>query len=351
METSEIKAKVNFGNKAIDSPISVPKKVTILTKDSESAYFRKNAKYMPESKNRIGSSITGVSRMRSNPAELAKYMPMLIGIDSNNPKYNELVEAWFNNISVIISDGGKNLEIGFNYDKESDYIRIKALEDDIYKEFESAKKVNSKDRNAAFELRTNKLIELEKTKYRYGLPINLADYMLWRWCLVYGDVAVDVSLINVAGHIRFYIHDADREKYKSEVQFATRNKAMALYVKLLEEPDKASNILWVYRQGALDVSTLDKTDKYMMLSNLANSEPNKLIAIYDDKDLDIKATIERMINSGILKRLENSNVIVDENNDIIGNSTDEAIVFFKNSEGNKAAITRLKAKLRDLGND
>ena len=45
-----------------------------------------------------------------------------------------------------------------------------------------------------------------------------------------------------------------------------------------------------------------------------------------------------------------NNIIVDENNDVIGNNTTEVLTFFKNAEANKAAITRFQSKLNNYTN-
>ena len=339
-----------IGTKA-DTPVTVSKPVTIFRKESGSAYFKRNARNIPEGRYKIGSGIGSVNRMKSNPDELGVYMPILLGVDRQNPKYNELVDLWFNNISKNVGETGLNLEIGFTYKSESIKESVLESERAIYERFDKAKKTTSKERNVAMDLRDKEIIELEKTKYKYGFPINVEDYILWRYCLVYTDVANDIIIVNKSGHIRFYIYDSSREANKEAIQLETRNEATKIYVKLLEQPERVNNMIWVDRKGVTNVDSLQPVDKYKTLETMSRVEPHEFIKLYNDKDLDIKATIERMIHYDILKRLPNSNVIVDDNNDIVGNSMDEAIIFFKNTERNKPSITRFKAKLKDYNND
>ena len=341
------KANTTVVDKSSKDPVTVRKTVTIFRKEDSSAYYKRNVRFIPEGKYKIGSAIKSVNRMKTNLEELYVYMPILLGVNNNDPKYSEQVDLWFNNISKPVPEGGLTLDISFTYDNENAKKAVESIEETIYEKFNKAPKSNPKERDTAIDIRDGEVINLESTKYKYGRPVNIGDYLLWRYCLVYSDVANDIALVNKSGGIRFYIYDSIREKYKEKVQFETRNKATTLYVKLLEMPDKVENMLWVEKGVTTDVGRLDDMDKFRMLENMSKANPASFINLYSDKNLDIKATIERMIHFNILKRLQNSSVIVDENNDVIGNTMDEAIAFFKNDERNKAAITRFKAKLRD----
>jgi hypothetical protein len=339
--------KANVSNITPSGPVTVPKTVTVFRKEGGSAYYSRNAKFIPEGKVKIGSAINSVNRMKASVEELDVYMPHLLGVHRNDPKYNEQVDLWFNNISQIVPETGLNLEIGFTYKDEESKRAIESVEEEIYNRFNSASKKNPKERDAAIDLRDTELINLEKTKYKYGSPINLGNYLLWRYCLVYTDVANDIALVNKSGGIRFYIYDSLRERHKEKLQFEVRKQAMVLFVKLLEMPDKVENMLWVEKGANVDITKIDDMDRSRMLENMSKANPASFIKLYSDVNLDIKATIERMIHFGILKRLPGTSVIVDEHNDIIGNTMDDSIAFFKNEERNKAAITRFKAKLRD----
>jgi hypothetical protein len=330
-----------------EMPITVTKKVTLFRKEEASAYYKRNAKFMPEGKVKIGSAINSVNRMKSNLEEINFYMPLLLGLNRNDPKYSEQVDLWFNNISKIVPESGLTLEVGFIYNNAAHKSTIDSLEEQIYKKFNGAKKSNVRDRDEAIKVRDAAIIDLEKTKYLYGRPINVADYLLWRYCLVYTDVANDIALINKSGGIRFYIYDSEREKQKEKIQFEVRKKATTIYVKLLDMPDRVETMLWVDKGQSADITKIDEIDKYRMIENMSKANPAEFINLYEDINLETKAIIERMIHYGIIKRLQGSSVIVDEHNDLIGNTMDEAIIFFKNTERNKATITRLQSKLKD----
>jgi hypothetical protein len=334
-----------------EESLTVSRIVTIFRKEESSAYYRRNAKFMPEGKIKIGSAINSVNRMRSNIEEIDFYMPYLLGVNKNDPRYAEKVDLWFNNISTMVPEVGLPLEVGFKYTSLASKKTVEDIEEGIIKKFNAAKKSNPIERDAAIDLRDKEIIMLESNKYKHGFPLNVNDYVLWRYCLVYSDVANDIALVNKSGGIRFYIYDAKREKQKEKVNFEVRNKATTLYVKLLDTPDKVANMLWVEHSGNFDVFKLDEMDRFNMLETMVRANPADFIKLYSDVHLDSKATIERLIHYGILKRLPNSSVIVDENTDVIGNNMEEAIIFFKNEERNKAAITTFKARLRSYTND
>lgn len=340
----------NKANVAANGPVRVEKTVTIFRKENTSAYFRKNSRYIPEGKNKIGSAIASVDRMKSNFDELTVYMPSILGCSANDPKFAERLDAWFNNISKIVPEIGLPLNIGFTYKSRSFADSISEKEKEIADAFTKAKKSTSEERDLAFKVRDEAIINLESTKYQYGFPINVGDYMVWRYCLVYSSVANDIALINKSGAIRFYMYDPDVEKHKETIQFNIRKEATIAYVKLLEEPSKIGDILWMHLGDRTDVSKMDEMTKLKALETLNKVDPDAFLRYYKDVNLTIKAKIERMIHFGILRRLEGTNIIVDENNDVIGNNTAEVLTFFKNAEANKAAITRFQSKLNNYTN-
>lgn len=342
-----VDVKTTTENKATE-PVSltVSRTVTILRKEGNSAYFRRNAKFIPEGKIKIGSSIGSVNRLRSNKAELDVYMPNILGIGTNDPKYGEMLNSWFYNISVPVPETGLNLDIGFIYNDNTSLKAISEKEASIYKTFNTAKKSNPKDRDLAIEIRDEAIIELESSKYKYGSPINVSDYVLWRYCLLYGSVAKDIALINKSGAIRFYIYDAEQERYKEQIEFDIRKQATMVYVKLMNEPTKVKNILWNH-MPTVDISKLSDLDKFKALETLQKASPNVLISLYKDDNLGLKAQVEQMIHYGILRRLDGTSVIVDENNDIIGNDMSQVLIYFKNTDRNKPQITTFTSKLRN----
>lgn len=325
------------------------KEVAIMRKETNSQYFTRNAKFIPEGKIVIGPSITGVNKMLSSIEELKVYMPQILGIAASSNDFEAKVAAYFNNLSVNVQEEGLSLNISFKYKDESSFKLIKSNYDKIISDFESADKSNPESRNKAFADRTTAIIELEKAKYKYGTPVNINNYILWRYCLVYRDVAVDAALVNNSGHIRFYIYDKEAEKYKSKLLLDVEARAMKIYLDLIENEDRMDRVLWAgASDGTLNIGLLSKEEKAAIVKGMLSTNPYGLISIYNDERTNLKAFIEQLIQANILKRLTNSTVIMDDNNDIIGNNMDEVIAFFKNNELNKAKISKFTNQLKML---
>ena len=343
---------VDSNNKATNSPVTVKKTVTIMRKENSSAYFRRNAKFMPEGKVKIGSSINGVNRLKNNIQELTVYMSSILGLAPTDPEFGKKVDMYLNNISAIVPEGGLGLDISFVYNSEKDHQSVSELEEAIYAKFNKANKSTSKERDLAFKVRDEEIISLESTKYKLGSPVNAADYLLWRYCLVYADVANDIALTNNAGGIRFYIYDSEKEKYKEKIMLDIRNKAMAEYLGLINNPSKMTNVLWVHLANTgVSADSLDDLARAGRVEAFSKADPNEFLKLCSDSNLLLRANIERMIQYNILKRLPGSSIIVDDNNDTIGQDMESALQFFKNTEQNKAKISVLQSKLKQYSND
>lgn len=324
--------------------------VNIKIKESTSAYLSKNLKWMPDTKRRIGASIRAVDRMKLTMPEWLKYMPSIIGESANSPEFAKSFDKYLNNVSKIVPEGGLKLEVGYTFNSKSDYDLYVKSNEVIQDTFNRADKSDPDKRKLAFKLRDESIIALEAKQYKVATPLNVANYFLWRYAMVYGDCANDIALINTSGAIRLYIDDPAVEAHKRNVLFKAKKAATIAYVKCLEDVTLIKRILWTYLEGVVNINQMDENDMVSRLETFKDADPNKFLKFVNDKDIAIKATIEMMIHFNVLRRLENSSVIVDEHNDVVGSTTADAIAFFKNAEPNKARITAFRAKLKAYTN-
>ena len=77
--------------------------------------------------------------------------------------------------------------------------------------------------------------------------------------------------------------------------------------------------------------------------DIKNKEPKKFFKICTDKNLDFKAEIEEMVESGVLRKIGNQVVHIDE---VIGETVEDTIVYLKNKK-NSGTLTILRAKLKE----
>jgi hypothetical protein len=325
--------------------------VTIMLVKNYSLYRKANDKVLPRRKDFIGSSIHSSRVLSSNKEEVDTYFPNIIGLSPSDPNFVMRVKQHLNNIRVPVDELGRTFNISFHYYHKKDYYRIKAEEDKIEKVYQTANRQDVKKLREALKEKITKLNILESSKCKLGYPINIDDYLMYRHCLLYNDVAKDIALINVDSNIRFYFKDDQKEaeklrKYRMEV-----NKAKANYVACL-----ADNVLFdaVYTQYCVlnnlpVISSLaeNRLDREIKLDKFSANEPIKFNKIFNNKDVKLIATIEMLIARGELIRTQYNQNITSPDGDFIGANMSEAIAWFKNTE-NSSVVNAYINKLKNI---
>lgn len=333
----------------LNQPYVDKKTITISLVNNYSYFRRANDKTMEKRNEFIGSSVHSSQILSSSKGEVEAYFPSLIGISVSDPKFVQGVKEWLNNIQVRIDELGKELDVTFIYNSKNDYYKIAAEEEAIENRFKLVNRNNLKELKIALERKIKELNTLESTKYLVGRPQNVADYLLYRHCLLYKDIAKDVALINSDRNIRFYFRDNKKEeelqiKLRNEINTAKRN-----YVMLCGNDEMFENVYIQYCihsnlavTPALQESRLIKENN---LDKFSSSEPAKFNRICNDKDLAIKSNIERLIAVGIFNKHPHSQNIVSAEGDFIGANMKEAVDYFKNP-ANSNIIDGYLTKLR-----
>jgi nitroreductase len=80
------------------------------------------------------------------------------------------------------------------------------------------------------------------------------------------------------------------------------------------------------------------------LYEIKNNEPAKFIKIATDSNLEVKAEIEEMVSAGVLRKIGNQVIFIDE---VIGDTMDNTVVYLKDKK-NSGTLTLLRAKLKEL---
>lgn len=354
----EIKApmtpKVDEANKVdddLDMAYLDRRSVTVSLVTNYSLYRKVNDKTLPKRRDVIGSSIRSSRTLSANKGEVEAYFPNLIGLAPNNENFVTRVKAYLNNISVPVDELGKTFDTSFRYNTKKDYLRFKAKEDKINEEFAS---VNRQDINAlreALEKKISDITLLESEKYKVGTPLNVADYIIYRHCLLYKDVAKDTAFINNDPSVRFYFKDDKRE---AELQAKLRlelNNAKANYVKITGNSELFNSVFIQYCVAnnipVTVVASMSEIDKQNHLDKYSMQEPVKFNKICNDKDLVIKAFIENLIARGELNRATHNQNITTYDGEFVGANVKEAVAWFKNP-ANNARVDAYKNKLKHI---
>lgn len=333
----------------LDAPYTDKRSVTIAPVQQFSAYRKANIKSMPPRRNIIGSSISSTRILSSNKDEVEKYFPQIIGISPNNQEFVTRVKAYLSNISFNVQDAGSTLNISFTYNRKRDYIKFKEKEEAINAKREVVARNNTAAIKEAVKIWTQEINDLESEKSKYGHPDNIEEYLLYRHCLLYRDVAKDISLINSDSSLRFYIRDENKEAARAKRLVDERRKAMRNFL-ALEASDKKRNAIFIQMTvnngGNISEALLKTQDQQVSaLMTYLNESPDKFNDLFDDKNVEMKSFIETLIARGELIRPEYNQQISTADGTFIGSNMNEAVAYFNNPT-NKPVLEAMQNKYK-----
>ena len=314
-----------------------------------SAYRRINMAALGKPRNTIGSSVNSVRKLMSNKGEVEHYFPELVGVAANNPEFITRVKNYLNNIFFDVRDTERTIDVSFRYRHKKDYLAIHKKEEKIWETYNAVDRSNMAKLYEAAVIRDNDLFNLESTKYQYGDPINLEQYILYRHCLNYPDVAKDEAFINSNANLRFYIKDKNKEEVRKNKLIKEQQAALRHLVELQASPIK-TNAVYVEYCIYSGISLSDGLSKTALiqskeLMDFAQTNPRKFNEFVNDKNLLDKAFIETLITRGELVRSDFNQQISTPDGEFIGANINEAISYFKNPN-NAGLKTKLENKLK-----
>lgn len=333
----------------LDKPFTYKRSITVSLIQNYSLYRKANDKVLPKKRDYIGSSIRSSQVLASNRAEVEAYFPQLLGISVNNENFVTRLKQYLNNIQVPVNELGVTFDCSFRFNHKRDYFAFKAREEEIEMAYKKANKQSTKDLRAALAIKINDLNNLESEQYAVGSPVNITDYILYRHCLLYRDIAKDTALINCDPFVRFYLKDDAKDKERQQKLRQEINNAKRNYIEVIgdDEMFDAVYIQYCVVAGLPIVNSLlsEKIDKENQLDKFSTSEPVKFNSIVKDRDLRIKSLIELLIARGEFVRSQFNQNITTQDGEFIGANMKEAIVWAKNPE-NENVLAAFKNKLK-----
>lgn len=333
----------------LDKPFTYKRSITVSLIQNYSLYRKANNKVLPKKRDYIGSSIRSSQVLASNRAEVEAYFPQLLGISVNNENFVTRLKQYLNNIQVPVNELGVTFDCSFRFNHKRDYFAFKAREEEIEMVYKKANKQSTKDLRAALAIKINDLNNLESEQYAVGSPVNITDYILYRHCLLYRDVAKDTALINCDPFVRFYLKDDAKDKERQQKLRQEINNAKRNYIEVIgdDEMFDAVYIQYCVVAGLPIVNSLlsERMDKENQLDKFSAIEPVKFNSIVKDKDLRIKSLIELLIARGEFVRSQFNQNITTQDGEFIGANMKEAIAWAKNPE-NENVLAAFKNKLK-----
>ena len=347
--TPVVKEVVNTPNDE-DESYTDERSVTIALVKNYSLYRRANDKVLPKRRDYIGGSVTASRVLSANKDEIETYFPNIVGLAPNNENFITRVKQYLNNIRIPVDELGKTFDVSFFYNRKADYYKIKREEEKIEEAYSKANRQDLSKLKAALKEKITRLNTLESTKCKLGHPINVEEYLMYRHCLLYNDVAKDMALINSDPTIRFYFKDNQKEAEKLKKFRLELNKAKVNYVQCLADDElfDAIYIQYCTINGLPIISSLaeDVIERQNKLDKFSTEEPIKFNKLCGDKNIRLMATIEKLIARGELIRSEYNQNITTSDGEFIGANIKEAIAWFNNPD-NTSLVNALHNRLKN----
>lgn len=335
----------------LDNEYTDRRSVTIALVKNYSLYRRANDKAIANRRDYIGSSINSSTVLSSNKVEVETYFPALLGEAPNSPTFITRVKQYLNNIQIPVDEIGKTFDTTFIYNTKRDYLKVLKKEEAIEDKYNAVPKNNLKLLKEALKEKIYELNLLESSKCKLGRPMNVTDYLMYRHCLLYNDVAKDMALINSDANIRFYFKDDKKEKEKLRKLRLEANKAKQNFVACIADNTlfEAMYIQYCVTKGLPVISALAEDDfiKEQNLDKFSTEDPVKFNKIFKNSDVKLMGTIEKLIARGELIRLPHNQNIMTSEGQYLGANMSEVIAWFKNPD-NTGIVTAYYNKLKNI---
>ena len=185
-------------------------------------------------------------------------------------------------------------------------------------------------------------VELEIGVDENGNPIKIDDFIKYRFALKHPHVALTKDEMDKDFGKRFYIQDLTRDDKVKNNKIQLRKDADKMFIKSSADVKNMKRILRLITSVNPDRLTDDQVEN--QLYEIKDKNPAKFLKIASDKNLEIKAEIEEMVTAGVMRKIGNQIIFID---DVIGDTLDNAVVYLRDKK-NSSTLTVLRAKLREL---
>ena len=237
------------------------------------------------------------------------YLPDVIGVQPKSDRWNSFCKEYWANFVLKVPEDGLELEAGFIYKNKQD----------------AEAKVN-------------------------GRPINLIDYISYRFAKVHPWVAANINDVNKSPKIQFYLYSKTEELKVEQTALDLRKEAFSRYIDILSDRDKVTDtIICLGRkvQGIPYPEDISAVEQDKILEDAAYKTPGVFLEVVKDPIATKVAFIERCISKGFLKRIPNTDIIMMGDTLQIGTNIKEAVAFLSASSNN-LHLEQLKGQLKNF---
>ena len=185
-------------------------------------------------------------------------------------------------------------------------------------------------------------VELEIGTDENDKPLNIEDFIKYRFALKHPHVALTKDEMDRDFGKRFYIQDLSRDDKAKNNKIQVKKDADKEFIKVSSDKKNMKRILRLLAETNPERLTDEQVEN--QLYELKDKSPVKFLKIATDKNLELKAEVEEMVTAGVLRKIGNQVIFIDE---IIGDTLDNAVVYLKDKK-NSSTLTVLRAKLKEL---
>ena len=129
---------------------------------------------------------------------------------------------------------------------------------------------------------------------------------------------------------------------KKNVKIQFKKDADKEFIKISSDKKKMSWVLRLMSNSNPDIMSREQIEN--SLYDLKEKDHKKFFRIASDKHLEMKAEIEEMVSAGVLRKIGNQLIFIDE---ILGDTLDDTIIHLRDKK-NSGKLTILRAKLKEL---
>jgi|TARA_Y100000289_G_scaffold65212_1_gene78380 hypothetical protein len=183
-------------------------------------------------------------------------------------------------------------------------------------------------------------IELDVTVDETGTPMNLMDWLSYKWCQRHRHVADKKE--NMDAHHRFYIYDPNKEVLDKNNLVKIKKEADKEFIKLSNDVGKMRRVLRIF--GTAKPEDLSEIEVENSLYELKSGQAERFLKIVTDKNLDLRSEIEEMIAAGVIRKIGNQHIYGEET---IGENITDTVIYFKNKK-NSGQVNAMRAQLKTL---
>lgn len=183
-------------------------------------------------------------------------------------------------------------------------------------------------------------VVLDITKTEEGDPINIVDWIKYKWLILHPFVAT--SKDKMTGRKSFYIYSPEEEIRKKNNDVQLRKAAYKELIKINGDKETTVRILRILGTDNPNNMTTQMMENY--LADIVDNDPKRFYEVATDSNLEHKDFVLNLYSKGILQRIGSAFLYMDTE---IGATMKEAVYYVQNKR-NTQVVAEMKAKLKEV---